>query len=85
MLEGVVVEGVGGHAGFLLWVGAGAVGSGAAVRSPRASRGPWPAFAEVPAGWTVVHGAASRQSCLDYVEEHWTDMRPKSLIRAMGA
>ncbi|MDF3144718.1 MULTISPECIES: MbtH family protein [unclassified Streptomyces] len=44
----------------------------------------WPAFAEVPAGWTVVHGAAGRQSCLDYVEEHWTDMRPKSLIRAMG-
>lgn len=45
----------------------------------------WPAFAEVPAGWNVVHGAADRKSCLDYVEEHWTDMRPKSLIRAMGA
>jgi MbtH protein len=44
----------------------------------------WPAFAEVPAGWTVVHGAASRRSCLDHVEEHWTDMRPTSLIRAMG-
>lgn len=44
----------------------------------------WPAFAEVPAGWTVVHGSASRQDCLDYVNEHWTDMRPKSLIRAMG-
>ena len=44
----------------------------------------WPEFAEVPAGWTVVHGAADRQSCLDYVNEHWTDMRPKSLIEAMG-
>ncbi|KUN96933.1 MbtH family protein [Streptomyces caeruleatus] len=44
----------------------------------------WPAFAEVPAGWTVVHGPAARQSCVDYVEEHWTDMRPKSLIQAMG-
>ena len=43
----------------------------------------WPAFAEIPAGWTVAHGAASRQSCLDHVEEHWTDMRPKSLIEQM--
>ncbi|KPI18994.1 MbtH domain protein [Actinobacteria bacterium OK074] len=45
----------------------------------------WPAFAEIPAGWTVAHGRASRQSCLEYVEAHWTDMRPKSLVRAMGA
>jgi MbtH protein len=43
----------------------------------------WPTFAEIPAGWTVAHGADNRQSCLDYVNEHWTDMRPKSLIRAM--
>lgn len=45
----------------------------------------WPAFAEVPAGWTVVHGPDQRQACLDYVEQHWTDMRPKSLIDAMEA
>jgi MbtH protein len=44
----------------------------------------WPSFAEVPAGWTVVHGPESRESCLAYVEENWTDMRPKSLIEAMG-
>jgi MbtH protein len=43
----------------------------------------WPSFAEVPAGWTVVHGPESRQSCLDYVERNWTDMRPKSLVEAM--
>lgn len=40
----------------------------------------WPAFADVPAGWTKVHGPEARQSCLDYVEVHWTDLRPKSLI-----
>jgi MbtH protein len=40
----------------------------------------WPAFAEQPLGWTAVHGAASRQECLDYVEKNWTDLRPKSLI-----
>ncbi|MER7183389.1 MbtH family protein [Streptomyces hyaluromycini] len=44
----------------------------------------WPAFAEVPAGWTVVLAETDRQSCLDYVEEHWTDMRPLSLARQMG-
>ena len=44
----------------------------------------WPAFADVPAGWRVAFGAAGRQECLDYVEKNWTDMRPLSLIRAMG-
>jgi uncharacterized protein YbdZ (MbtH family) len=39
----------------------------------------WPSFAEVPAGWRVVHGEADRASCMDYVENHWTDIRPKTL------
>ncbi|WP_272949652.1 MbtH family protein [Kribbella antibiotica] len=43
----------------------------------------WPAFAEVPAGWTVVFGQADKQACLDYVDQNWTDMRPNSLIEAM--
>ncbi|MDQ0988583.1 MbtH family protein [Streptomyces sp. V2I9] len=45
----------------------------------------WPAFAEVPAGWTVAHPEDSRQACLDYVEENWTDLRPKSLMEGMAA
>ena len=48
----------------------------------------WPTFAEVPQGWRIVHGVdghAGRQECLDYVDEHWTDMRPKSLRDAMDA
>ena len=45
----------------------------------------WPAFAEVPGGWTVALPETGRQSCLDYVEQNWTDMRPNSLIRAMEA
>nr|QEO73598.1 mbtH-like protein [uncultured bacterium] len=40
----------------------------------------WPSFAQVPAGWRVVHGEAGRQECLDYVERNWTDMRPASLV-----
>jgi MbtH protein len=43
----------------------------------------WPAFADVPEGWTIAHGESSRQSCLDFIEESWTDLRPKSLIAAM--
>ncbi|MFJ4851717.1 MULTISPECIES: MbtH family protein [unclassified Streptomyces] len=44
----------------------------------------WPEFAEVPAGWTVVHPADTKQSCLDYIEANWTDLRPKSLIEGVG-
>ncbi|MBH5334906.1 MbtH family protein [Streptomyces pactum] len=44
----------------------------------------WPAFAEIPAGWTSVHGEDTRQACLDYINENWTDMRPKSLVAQMG-
>lgn len=44
----------------------------------------WPDFAEVPEGWTVTHGPADRQSCLEHIERAWTDMRPASLIREQG-
>ncbi|MEV6333357.1 MbtH family protein [Nocardia vinacea] len=42
----------------------------------------WPIFAAVPGGWTIAYGAAARRSCLKYVESHWLDMRPNSLITA---
>jgi MbtH protein len=43
----------------------------------------WPAFAEVPVGWTRVFGPNGRQECLDDVNRNWADMRPRSLIEAM--
>jgi MbtH protein len=43
----------------------------------------WPAFAPVPDGWTVAHGEDSRDACLAYVEERWTDLRPRSLRAQM--
>ena len=43
----------------------------------------WPVFADIPEGWHVVFGETARQECLDYIEENWTDMRPKSLIAEM--
>ncbi|WP_320068806.1 MbtH family protein [Micromonospora sp. RTGN7] len=36
----------------------------------------WPAGITVPSGWRSVFGEDGRQACLDYVEEHWTDLRP---------
>jgi len=44
----------------------------------------WPAFVEVPDGWTIVHKSDTRAACLEYVEKHWTDLRPASLIKAMN-
>lgn len=45
----------------------------------------WPSFADVPAGWAVALTESTRQQCLDFVEQHWTDMRPNSLIERMSA
>ncbi|MGK5552280.1 MbtH family protein [Actinomadura kijaniata] len=44
----------------------------------------WPSFAEVPAGWSVAKTEDTRRACVDFINENWTDMRPKSLIEAMG-
>ncbi|WP_282690091.1 MULTISPECIES: MbtH family protein [unclassified Streptomyces] len=41
----------------------------------------WPAFADVPAGWTVALAETDRATCLTYIEENWTDIRPLSLVR----
>ncbi|MDP9953952.1 MULTISPECIES: MbtH family protein [Streptomyces] len=45
----------------------------------------WPAFAAVPEGWTVAHPEDTRQACLDYVEQNWTDLRPRSLAERVKA
>jgi uncharacterized protein YbdZ (MbtH family) len=39
----------------------------------------WPSFADVPAGWRVGYGEAARGECLEYVEQNWPDIRPRSL------
>ncbi|MFJ4806017.1 MbtH family protein [Streptomyces murinus] len=44
----------------------------------------WPTFAAVPDGWTAALEDKSREECLAFIEETWTDMRPKSLVLAMG-
>ncbi|WP_435832184.1 MbtH family protein [Nocardia rhamnosiphila] len=43
----------------------------------------WPAVHEVPQGWTVVRTSASREVCIAYIENEWTDMRPNSARKAI--
>jgi len=45
----------------------------------------WPAFRAVPAGWQATGQAGARQACLDWIEAHWTDMRPRSLRDSRSA
>ncbi|MDT0482742.1 MULTISPECIES: MbtH family protein [Streptomyces] len=44
----------------------------------------WPEGRTLPAGWRAVQGPAPKEQCLEYIETHWTDMRPLSLRRAMA-
>ena len=44
----------------------------------------WPSFADVPAGWRTVLAESSRADCLAYIEQHWRDIRPRSLREAVG-
>lgn len=39
----------------------------------------WPAHLPDVLGWTKVGKSGSKQECLEYVEQVWTDMRPLSL------
>lgn len=43
----------------------------------------WPATADVPAGWTIVHSSDTRTACLAYIDNNWIDMRPNSLKARM--
>ena len=43
----------------------------------------WPADRENALGWKDVGEVGSKEECLDYIEEVWTDMRPLSLRQKM--
>lgn len=45
----------------------------------------WPAGRELPLGWNTVGQQGSKEECLAYIEEVWTDMRPLSLRKQMEA
>ena len=39
----------------------------------------WPAGKMIPAGWRSVGTPGTKVSCLDYINNVWTDMKPLSL------
>jgi MbtH protein len=43
----------------------------------------WPAERDVPAGWRAEGPPAPKATCLQYIEEHWTDMRPLTVRRQL--
>jgi MbtH protein len=45
----------------------------------------WQADHDVPAGWQPVGKQGTRDECSAYVDEAWTDMRPRSLRERMDA
>jgi MbtH protein len=44
----------------------------------------WRADRPIPKGWRDVGKEGSKDDCLSYVRDVWTDMRPLSLRRQMG-
>jgi MbtH protein len=45
----------------------------------------WPDYKTLPGGWREAGFKGDKQACLDYIERHWTDMRPLSLRQFMDA
>jgi uncharacterized protein YbdZ (MbtH family) len=45
----------------------------------------WPALDDVPAGGRVMRGEVDLASCLDHIENNWTDALPKSLRERVAA
>jgi MbtH protein len=43
----------------------------------------WPAKKQIPAGWRDAGKVGTKDECLDYIEQIWTDMRPLSVRKQM--
>jgi MbtH protein len=45
----------------------------------------WPADRENPLGWNDAGMTGTKEECLAYIKEIWTDMRPLNLRQRMDA
>lgn len=45
----------------------------------------WPVMRENAPGWTDAGKSGTKEECLAYIKEVWTDMRPLSLRQQMDA
>nr|QPB41095.1 MbtH family NRPS accessory protein [Chitinimonas sp.] len=44
----------------------------------------WQVGKAIPDGWSAVGMQGAKQACLEYIDAHWTDMRPRSLREQMS-
>lgn len=44
----------------------------------------WPDYKQIPGGWRMAGKTGSKDECLAYIKEVWTDMRPLSLRKQMA-
>lgn len=55
------------------------------VRNDEEQYSIWQADRALPAGWSAAGHAGTRSECLAWIDEVWTDLRPRSLRLASGA
>jgi len=55
-----------------------------ALRNNEGQYSLWPIALAIPDGWSVEFGPTAKSVCLQFIEEHWIDMRPNSLIAKMS-
>lgn len=44
----------------------------------------WPVRVDIPDGWQLVREEGGKEECAAYIEANWTDLRPRSVVAAMG-
>ena len=45
----------------------------------------WASHRELPPGWRAAGKSGSKAECLEYIDRHWIDLRPKSLREHLAA
>jgi MbtH protein len=54
------------------------------LRNEEDQYGLYPVGRALPDGWRETGVTGSEEDCVNWVDQHWTDMRPLSLRRATG-
>lgn len=45
----------------------------------------WPAYLDLAPGWKPVGVRGKKTECMQYIDQHWTDLRPRSLREQLAA
>jgi MbtH protein len=44
----------------------------------------WPEYKPIPSGWRDAGKRGAKEECLAWIDQVWTDMRPRSIREKMG-